>query len=165
MTITKQKNKTKANMMTKRRDDGNVNMGRGTSVKRWGSRSAHRLVTVSVRRNVQVTPTMRMVEAAMACVASRLGSASPVPLTSPKLLQTHCLVCRVLSGLNENDNTFERYYRLHSLQTTHDTPRQQRQHQSSSTLTPHPLTTGTTIEKCDLNQRFWVKNARTYDFV
>ncbi len=44
-------------MKTKRRDDGNVHMGRGTSVKRWGSRSAHRLATVSLRRNVQVTPT------------------------------------------------------------------------------------------------------------
>ncbi len=59
MTMTKQKKKTKTNMKTKRRDDddGNVYMGRGTSVKRWGSRSAHHLATVSRRRNVQVTPT------------------------------------------------------------------------------------------------------------
>ncbi len=45
----------------------------------------------------------RMVEAAMVCVASRLGSSSPVPFTFPKLLQPNCLVCLVLFGLNEND--------------------------------------------------------------
>ena len=77
-----------------------------------------------------------MVEAAMACVASRLGSASPVPFTFAKLLQTHCLVCLVLSALNENDNTLERYYHVHSLQTRQDTPRQQLQHKLSSPPLP-----------------------------
>ncbi len=73
-----------------------------------------------------------MVEAAMACVASRLGNACPVPFTFAKLLRTHCLVCLVLSGLNEHDNnTFERYYHAHSLQTRQDTPRQQGQHKPS----------------------------------
>ena len=43
-------------MKTKRRDDAHVNMGRGTSFKRWGSRSAHHFATVSRRGNVQVTP-------------------------------------------------------------------------------------------------------------
>jgi hypothetical protein len=55
MTMTKQNKKT--NRKTKRRDDAHVNMGLGTSVKRWGSRSAHHLATVSRRGNVQVTPT------------------------------------------------------------------------------------------------------------
>jgi hypothetical protein len=57
MTMIKQNKKTKTNMKTKRRDDAHVNMGRGTSFKRWGSRSAHHLATVSRRGNVQVTPT------------------------------------------------------------------------------------------------------------
>ena len=81
----------------------------------------------------------RMVEAAMACVASRLGSASPVPFTFATLLRTHSLVCLVLSGLNEHGNTFVRYYHVHSLQTRQDTPRQPRQHKPcSTTLTPPP---------------------------
>ncbi len=80
-----------------------------------------------------------MVKAAMACVASRLGSACPAPFTFAKLLRTQCLVGIVLSGLNEHDNTFERYYHVHSLQTRQVTPRQQRQHKPSSTpLHPHP---------------------------
>ena len=80
----------------------------------------------------------RMVEAAMACVVSRLRSASPVPFTFAKLLRTHRLVCLVLSGLNEHDNTFERYYHVDSLQTRQDKPRQPRQHKPCSTTSAPP---------------------------